>query len=166
MNGFLAVLLNHVSNIVRKTASKLTQYLCNLAFSDQLVAHLLMIGQFEVKLFSDRFKCVAEWTMANIVHQSCRKGDLLLSFHPAYACPFTDDIHQLSCGLEDPNAMSKTRMRGPRIDQFGETELFNSSQSLKWSATQHIPEQSLQLLIRIEYNQVVNGIADSLMCHI
>lgn len=66
--------------------------------------------------------------------------------------------------MKDPDAVSETGMRSPRINQFGESELPDSSQSLKWSAAQYIPKHTFQLLIPVEYDEVMHRVADALMC--
>ena len=67
VNRLRTILLDHVSNIVRETTSKAAKDLGDLTFSDQLIAHLLMVGQCKTELFPDIFKCVTERTMTNIV---------------------------------------------------------------------------------------------------
>lgn len=66
--------------------------------------------------------------------------------------------------MEDPDAVGETGMSSTGIDQFGEPELLDSSQPLKWSAAQHVPKHAFQLLTCIEYDEVMNRIADALMC--
>lgn len=65
--------------------------------------------------------------------------------------------------MEDPDAVTETGMRGARIDQLGESKLLHSSQPLKWSAAQHLPKHAFQLLIGVEYNEVMDRITDPLM---
>jgi hypothetical protein len=79
---------------------------------------------------------------------------------------------EFSSRVKYPDAMGETSMRGPRKDQFAETELLYPSQPLEWPCFNNLPKYMLELVLvwicaGFEFDQIMDWITNPLdfSCH-
>ena len=96
---------------------------------DNLMNFFLLQLRGERRSISKTIKCVlrnmAEWSMSNIVEQSCKADDAALLGIKIQS------IRHLPGNMSHPKRMIKTRMQRSGIDQRRHCQLPNASKSLK-----------------------------------
>ena len=107
-----------------------------------------MLRHLQPQRPADIFESVAKHSMSQIVHQCRRQRYMLLMIFrlvPIFYKVTFDDLHQVTSCMKHADTVGETRVGSPRINEFRETELLNSTQTLKRASLDNTPNNILEL---------------------
>jgi len=121
---------------------------CDLAVSDQTLAHIFMFSHRPVELFADRFKRVAEHPVADIMKKRCGQSALRL-VSPVLLIVRFDVIsyhaNQLTSRMKNTYAMREARMCRARKYELGESQLSDAAKTLERPRLDKFPKRVLKM---------------------
>ena len=119
----------------------------------------------EAHSFGDALESVAEGAMTDIM-QECGQQDNSCTVLVKAPLSASDDLDELARCVIDANAMSESAVCGAGVDQIGESELTDASQSPKLGGVEQVPRDAVSFVLKLalpfaEDDQPVDRVADA-----
>lgn len=116
----------------------------------------------DATILEHSFKRMTKGAVTNVVQKS--REDRHLRPRKIRPLPFalqlaSNDLHQLTCCMEDPERMGEACVSRARVNEFGNAELTDSPQALKFGGVEQTPRQLVKRLIGAELDQPVHRVS-------